>query len=64
MTIPQTFKAFRSRHRLSQARLAKKMGVSTRTVERWEAGNHTPSAQVMEHLSLLGEYLLEKDQWN
>lgn len=55
-----TFREFRKAHDLSQARLAKKMGVSTRTVERWEAGTHSPSIQVMEHLGLLGKYLAEK----
>lgn len=61
MNIPLTFKEFRARHKLSQAKLARKIGVSTRTVERWEAGQHKPSFQIFQHLSLLEKYLNEKE---
>ena len=43
-------KELRTKHGLTQKQLAALIGVTTRTVERWEAGDRVPSPQVIELL--------------
>ncbi len=45
---------YRLRHGLTQGRLAIAIGVSQRTVSRWERGEDTPSIAVQRHLRNLG----------
>lgn len=45
-------KEMRSQHGLTQKQLAALIGVVTRTVERWEAGDRVPSPQVLELLRI------------
>lgn len=45
-------KELRTQHRLTQKQLAELIGVTTRTVERWEAGDRVPSPQVLELLQI------------
>lgn len=45
-------KEVRTKHELTQKQLAELIGVTTRTVERWEAGDRVPSPQVFELLQI------------
>lgn len=45
-------KELRTQHGLTQKQLAELIGVVTRTVERWEAGDRVPSPQVLELLQI------------
>lgn len=45
-------KELRTKHGLTQKQLAALIGVTTRTVERWEAGDRVPSTQVLELLQI------------
>ena len=45
-------KELRTQHGLTQKQLAELIGVTTRTVERWEAGDRVPSPQVLELLQI------------
>ena len=45
-------KELRNQHRLTQKELAELIGVTVRTVERWEAGDRSPSPQVLELLQI------------
>jgi transcriptional regulator with XRE-family HTH domain len=47
-------KRYRLRHGLTQGRMAAVIGVSQRTVSRWERGEDTPSIAVQKHLRDLG----------
>ena len=42
----------RTQHGLTQKQLAELIGVTTRTVERWESGDRVPSPQVLELLQI------------
>ena len=42
----------RTKHGLTQKQLAELMGVTTRTVERWESGDRVPSPQMLELLKI------------
>lgn len=52
----------RGRKGLTQEQLARKIGVSLNTVQRWESGKTTPSPLAMEKLQSLLEDVLEGDQ--
>lgn len=54
-------KGLRRRLELSQAGLAKKLGVSKNTVARWERGERTITDQVLTHIQLLQEVCDVKD---
>lgn len=45
-------KELRTQHGLTQKQLAELIGVTVRTVERWEAGDRAPSPQVLELLQI------------
>ena len=45
-------KELRTKHGLTQKQLAELIGVIPRTVERWEAGDRSPSPQVLELLQI------------
>lgn len=45
-------KELRTQHALTQKQLAALIGVTTRTVQRWEAGDRVPSKQVLELLQI------------
>jgi DNA-binding XRE family transcriptional regulator len=47
-------KRYRARHGLTQGRMAVVMGVSQRTISRWERGDDTPSLECRRHLRDLG----------
>lgn len=47
-------KRYRTRHGLTQGRMAAVMGVSQRTISRWERGDDTPSLEWQKHLRDLG----------
>lgn len=47
---------------LTQEQLARNIGVSLNTVQRWESGKTTPSPLAMEKLQSLLEDVLEGDQ--
>ena len=47
-------KLFRHRHGLSQAQMGEQMGVSQRTISRWERGDDTPSISRQKRLRDLG----------
>ena len=42
----------RTKHELTQKQLAELMGVTVRTVGRWENGHRQPSAQMLELLQI------------
>jgi len=46
----------------SQEQLARKIGVSLNTVQRWESGKTRPSPLAMEKLQELFKEVLERDQ--
>src|SRR5882762_1709510 len=50
--VPQRLRALRARYALSQVRLARYMGVSGVTVNRWENGAVRPSPWALEKLEL------------
>ena len=52
----------RGRKGLTQEQLARSIGVSLNTVQRWEAGKTLPSPLAMEKLQNLLEDVLEGDQ--
>lgn len=45
-------KELRTQHGLTQKQLAALIGVTSRTVERWESGDRVPSPQVLELLQI------------
>ena len=51
---PQLIKRYRLRHGLTQAGFAASIGVSQRTVSRWERGEDRPSLALQKHLRDLG----------
>ena len=52
----------RNRKHLTQEHLARNIGVSLNTVQRWESGKTIPSPLAMEKLQNLLEDVLEGDQ--
>ena len=51
--FPQKVKALRKRLGVSQKAFARQLGVSLRTVQRWERGESKPSKMALFHLALL-----------
>jgi transcriptional regulator with XRE-family HTH domain len=49
--IPQTIKTLRKNHELSQAQLARRLGVTRSSVNAWEMGASVPSIQTIVQLS-------------
>ena len=43
----------RKEHKLTQAELGEKVGVTNKTVSRWETGNYLPPVEILEELSNL-----------
>ncbi len=43
----------RKEHKLTQAELGEKLGVTNKTVSRWETGNYMPPVEALEELSNL-----------
>jgi len=53
ISSPERIKSLRQRLGLSQKAFAKQLGVSLRTVQRWERGESKPSKMALFHLALL-----------
>lgn len=58
-TTPETLKAIRAKHGLSNKALAEICGVSPRTIEGWEQGRPMPKPAMM----LLKSWLKEKEMF-
>lgn len=50
---PETIKQIRSKQEMTQVTFAKFMGVSTKTVEAWEAGQNQPNGPARRILAML-----------
>ena len=57
VNFAETLRAARDRQHLSQAELAEQLGVSTRTVQNWEAGTWPRPS----HRRMLVEFLAEPE---
>lgn len=51
--VPSKLKAWRKARGLSQGQAAPVLGISRRTLENWEQGDHRPTALALRHLALL-----------
>ncbi len=51
--VPAKLKAWRKARGLSQGQAAPVLGISRRTLENWEQGEHKPSPLALKHLELL-----------
>lgn len=49
----EIIKIFRKRHKLSKERLARELGVTARTIYRWERGISEPSVRIVERFKKL-----------
>ena len=43
----------RKERNLTQAELGEKLGVTNKTISRWETGNYMPSVEILEELSTM-----------
>ena len=55
-SLPEALKAARGNAKMSQEKLAARLGVATRTLQNWEAGKITPQPK---HRRALAEFLEE-----
>jgi len=60
--LSDKLKQYRSKLGLSQEQLARNLGVSLNTVQRWESGKTRPSHLAMDKLVVILKDVLEKDQ--
>lgn len=50
----------RKEHNLSQAELGEKLGVTNKTISRWETGNYMPPVEMLEELSNMYEMTINE----
>jgi putative transcriptional regulator len=60
--LVEELKHYRSKKVWTQEQLARYLGVTLNTVQRWESGKTHPSPLAMEKLNLLLREVIEQDQ--
>jgi len=51
--LAEKLRAYRNKHNITQEELARKLGVTVFSINRWETGKHYPTASVIKLMDML-----------